>query len=100
MNSVLIKFNSGHARKIKIVKKKTISVASRESSRFLNPDEEQSYRTMFTIWNVLPSIILIVITIRVVGLFSTSENCCSVNFRAFSVYAKSKIVSVFIIEFL
>ena len=110
MNSVLIKFNSGHARKIKVVKKKTISVASRDPSGFLNPGEEQSYRhsvrvvksskypsefcTIVTIRNVLPSIILIVITIRVVGLFSTSEkNCCFVSFRAFSVFAKIKIVT-------
>ena len=98
----------GHARKMKIVKK-TISVASRDHSGFLNPDEEQSYRhsgrvvksskypsefcTIVTIRNVLPSIILIVLTIRVVGLFSTSENCCSVSFRAFSVFAKIKIVT-------
>ena len=109
MNSVLNKFNSGHARKLKVVKKKTILGASRDPSGFLNPGEEQSYRhsgrvvksskypsnfcTIVTIRNVLPSIILIVITIRVVGLFSTSENCCSVSFRAFSVFAKIKIVT-------
>ena len=43
INSVLIKFNSGHARKLKLVEK-TVSVPSQEPSGFLNPDEEQTYR--------------------------------------------------------
>ena len=105
MNSVLIKFNSGHARKSCL--KKTISVASRDPSGFLNPGEEQSYRhsgrvvksskypskfyTIVTIRKVLPSIILLVITIRVVGLFSTSEkNCCFVSFWRFFCICENK----------
>ena len=106
-----------NTRKLKVVKN-TVSVSSRDPSGFLNPFEERSYRhsgrvvnpsdtppnsrellrndcscTIVKIRNVLPTLISMVTPIQIVGLFSTSENCCSVDFRAFSVFAKIKMVT-------
>ena len=114
---MLNKFNSGHARKMKIVKN-TVSVCSRDPSGFLNPDEEQFYRhssrvvnprellrndcsgTIVTIRNVLLTIISIVIPTSIVGLISASDNCCSVVFLRFFCVREKKWSRVFTIQIL
>ena len=116
---VLIKFNSGHTRKLKLFLKKkqfqllpetlpdsrirtktglVVVVEGWSNTRDTPPLSRESLCnncscTVSTIRTGLPTKMSMLILIRVIGLFSASENCSSDDFRAFSVFAKTKMVT-------